>query len=61
MEQTTLEVDRLCASFFTPEGEVRAVNDVSLRVPEGSIVGIVGESGSGKSMTARAIMGLIKK
>ena len=61
MEQTTLEVDRLCASFFTPNGEVRAVNDVSLRVPEGSIAGIVGESGCGKSMTARAIMGLIKK
>ena len=61
MEQNTLEVRHLCASFFTEKGEVKAVNDVSLEVPAGKIVGIVGESGCGKSMTARAIMGLIKK
>ena len=56
----TLEVDNLKVSFFTMNGEVRAVNDVSLRIPAGKIVGIVGESGCGKSMTARAIMGLLK-
>ncbi|MDO5702486.1 MAG: ABC transporter ATP-binding protein [Lachnospiraceae bacterium] len=60
MENNILEVNHLCASFFTQKGEVRAVNDVSLKVPSGSIVGIVGESGCGKSMTARSIMGLIK-
>ena len=60
MKQNTLEVEHLCASFFTEKGEVRAVNDVSLEVPAGKIAGIVGESGCGKSMTARAIMGLLK-
>ena len=36
------------------------MNGVSLDVPEGRIVGIVGESGCGKSMTARAVMGLLR-
>ena len=60
MESKTLEVKHLCASFFTQNGEVKAVNDVSLEVPAGKIAGIVGESGCGKSMTARAVMGLMK-
>ena len=55
-----LEVSHLCAGFSTMKGEALAVNDVSLTVPEGKIVGIVGESGCGKSMTARAVMGLIR-
>ena len=46
-----LQVNHLCTSFFTDKGEVRAVDDVSLEVPAGKIVGIVGESGCGKSMT----------
>ena len=59
MEQNTLEIRHLCTSFFTDKGELKAVNDVSLTVPAGKIVGIVGESGCGKSMLARSIMGLI--
>ena len=59
-KKITLQVEHLCASFPTQKGVARAVNDVSLEVPAGSIVGIVGESGCGKSMTARAIMGLLK-
>ena len=55
-----LEVNHLCTSFFTQKGEVKPVNDVSLVVPAGKIVGIVGESGCGKSMTARSVMGLLK-
>ncbi len=55
-----LEVRHLCAGFPTLKGEAVAVNDVSLTVPEGKIVGLVGESGCGKSMTARAVMGLIR-
>ena len=58
--ENTLEVRHLCAGFFTQKGEVKAVQDVSLTVPAGKIVGIVGESGCGKSMTARAIMGLLR-
>lgn len=45
-------------SFFTPAGEVKALNDVSLYVDEGEVLGIVGESGSGKSVTAYSLMGL---
>ena len=61
MEQNALEVKNLCVSFFHTKGEIKAVNDVSLTVPAGKIVGIVGESGCGKSMTARAVMGLVKE
>lgn len=45
-------------SFFTPAGEVKALNDVSLHLNEGEVLGIVGESGSGKSVTAYSLMGL---
>ena len=45
-------------SFFTPVGEVKALNDVSLYMDEGEVLGIVGESGSGKSVTAYSLMGL---
>ncbi len=61
MEQYTLEVEHLNASFFTRAGEVQAVRDVSLRIPQGQIVGIVGESGCGKSMLARSVIGLLRE
>lgn len=51
-----IEHERL--SFFTPAGEVKALNDVSIHLKEGEILGIVGESGSGKSVTAYSLMGL---
>lgn len=54
-----LHVQHLCTSFFTQNGEIKAVNDVSISVPRGRIIGIVGESGCGKSMTARSIMRLL--
>lgn len=60
MDTKTLEIRNLSAGFFTEKGEVKAVNDVSFDIPAGKIVGLVGESGCGKSMTARAVMGLIK-
>ena len=59
MNDRTLEVRNLTVTIRTDRGEVRPVNDVSLEVPAGSIVGIVGESGCGTSMTARAVMGLL--
>lgn len=45
-------------SFFTQAGEVKALNDVSIHISEGEVLGIVGESGSGKSVTAYSLMGL---
>lgn len=54
-----LHVEHLCTSFITQNGEIKAVNDVSISVPRGRIIGIVGESGCGKSMTARSIMRLL--
>lgn len=62
MESNTvvLKTEHLCTSFFTQHGEAKAVNDVSITVPRGKIIGIVGESGCGKSMTARSIIRLLK-
>lgn len=54
-----LQVKNLCVDFNTPEGVVRAVNNVSFDVPMGKTVGLVGESGSGKSVTSLAVMQLI--
>ena len=45
-------------SFFTSAGEVKALNDVSIHLNDGEVLGIVGESGSGKSVTAYSLMGL---
>ena len=44
--------------FFTPAGEVKALNNVSFSMKQGEVLGIVGESGSGKSVTAYSLMGL---
>jgi len=54
-----VEIQNERLSFFTPVGEVKALNDVSLYVKEGEVLGIVGESGSGKSVTAYSLMGLV--
>jgi len=56
-----LELKNEYVSFFTPVGEVRAVNDVTLSVADGEVLGIVGESGSGKSVTAYSVIGLVQE
>jgi peptide/nickel transport system ATP-binding protein len=56
---TLLEVDGLRTHFHTAEGVVKAVDDVSLAVERGRVLGLVGESGSGKSMTGYSILGLV--
>ncbi len=61
MEEKILIIDHLCAGFLTEKGEARAVNDVSLEVPAGKVVGIMGESGCGKNVVARAVMGLLRR
>ena len=53
-----LEVKNLDVKFDTDEGRIIAVQNISLSLDQGKVLGIVGESGSGKSVTAKAIMQL---
>ncbi len=59
-EKKLLEVKDLKVSFFTPAGEVKAVDGVSYELGYGEVMGIVGESGSGKSVEACSIIGLLQ-
>src|SRR5262245_42572593 len=56
-----LRVNNLRTSFFTSDGEVRAVDGVNFDIDDGKAVGLVGESGCGKSVTALSIMQLLPK
>jgi oligopeptide transport system ATP-binding protein len=55
-----LEMNDLHVSFFTPAGEVKAVNGISYTLDEDRVLGIVGESGSGKSVSVNAMMQLLE-
>ncbi len=59
-KQPLLKVRNLCTYFYTDEGIVYALDDVSFDVARGQTLGIVGESGSGKSVTALSIMRLVQ-
>ena len=54
-----LDIKNLQTHFFTDDGVVKAVNDVSFPIYRGKTLGVVGESGCGKSVTALSIMRLL--
>ena len=60
MPEKLLEVNHLRTSFFTAEGEVKSVSDVSYHVKRGEVIAIVGESGCGKSVTQMSVMQLVQ-
>lgn len=59
MNANLLEVRNLSVSFHTDDGVFKAVDDVSLQVKKGEVVGLIGESGCGKSVTSLSILRLI--
>ena len=56
-----LEINNLKIFFDTPEGTVKAINDVSLDLLNNESLAIVGESGSGKTQLVFSILGLLAK
>lgn len=58
--KAVLELHNLRTEFGSREHPLVAVNDVSLAVNAGEILGLVGESGSGKSITLRSILGIVR-
>jgi peptide/nickel transport system ATP-binding protein len=57
----TLEIRNLSIAFSTPRGDARVVDNVSLSIGAGEIVGVIGESGSGKTLTALAALGMLPR
>ncbi|OCG78621.1 peptide ABC transporter ATP-binding protein [Gilliamella sp. Nev6-6] len=53
-----LDIRNLTIEFITPDGLLRAIDRINLKLSEGEIRGLVGESGSGKSLIAKAILGV---
>ncbi|EMN0593820.1 ABC transporter ATP-binding protein [Klebsiella aerogenes] len=59
MENRVLTIDNVRLSFPVYQGQVNVLNNISLHIDRGEIVGVVGESGSGKSVTAMLAMRLL--
>lgn len=60
MGKKLLEVKNLKTTFFTVNGEIKAVDGISYYIDEGEVVAIVGESGCGKSVSQLSVMQLVQ-
>jgi oligopeptide/dipeptide ABC transporter ATP-binding protein len=60
MNDTVLQIENLKTYFYTEEGEIPAVNGVTVELKRGRVLALVGESGCGKSVTAYSILRLIR-
>ena len=58
-DSAILDIDRLEVNFYTYEGVVQAIDEMSFALQRGDTLGIVGETGCGKSVTVLAVLGLI--
>ncbi len=56
---TMLTIENLSIEFLARQGAVKTLEDVSLTLSPGEVVGLVGESGAGKSLTGAAVLGLL--
>ena len=56
-----LEINGLRTHFFTQDGVVKAVDNVTFQIAHGQTMGVVGESGCGKSITSLSVMRLIER
>jgi len=59
MSEKLLEIKNLVVHYETDEEVVEAVNNISLSIHKGEIMGLVGETGAGKTTTALAVLGLL--
>jgi len=60
IKDIVLKVEHLKTYFYTEEGVVKALENISLEIKKGEVLGLVGETGCGKTVTALSILQIIR-